>query len=45
MTPSVRLDADVVAQYADLGVHRLIALMPQTEARTMAALEDMAALM
>lgn len=44
VTPSVRLDADVVGQYADLGVHRLIALMPQTEARTMAALEDMAAL-
>lgn len=45
VTPSVRLDADVVGQYADLGVDRLIALMPQTEARTMAALEDMAALM
>ncbi len=45
VTPSVRLDADVVAQYADLGVHRLIALMPQTEARTMGALEEMAALM
>ena len=45
VTPSVRLDADVVTQYADLGVHRLIALMPQTEARTMAALEEMAALM
>ena len=45
ITPSVRLDAEVVGQYADLGVHRLIALMPQTEARTMAALDDMAALM
>ena len=44
VTPAGRLDADLVQQYADLGVHRLIALMPQTEERTLAALEDMAAL-
>ena len=42
VTPSVRLNAQTVAQYAALGVHRLIALMPRTEERTLAALETMA---
>ena len=44
VTPPGRLSAETVAQYADLGVHRLIALMPQTEERTLIALEEMAAL-
>ncbi len=41
VTPSVRLSAEVVAQYAELGVHRLIALMPQEESK---ALDEMARL-
>lgn len=44
VTPSMRLDAETVARYAELGVHRLIALLPQTEARALAALESQAAL-
>ena len=44
ITPPGRLNEETIGQYAELGVHRLIALMPQTEARTMAALEEMAAL-
>ncbi len=44
VTPPRRLSAETVVQYADLGVHRLIALMPQTEERTLVALEEMAAL-
>ena len=44
VTPPRRLSAETVAQYDDLGVHRLIALMPQTEERTLIALEEMAAL-
>ena len=44
VTPPRRLSAETVVQYADLGVHRLIALMPQTEERTLTALEEMAAL-
>lgn len=44
VTPPGRLNADIVGQYADLGVDRLIALMPQTEERTLDALEEMAAL-
>lgn len=44
VTPPGRLTAESVAQYAGLGVHRLIALMPQTEERTLAALEEMALL-
>ena len=44
VTPPGRLSAETVAQYDDLGVHRLIALMPQTEERTLIALEEMAAL-
>ena len=44
VTPPGRLSAETVAQYDDLGVHRLIALMPQTEERTLTALEEMAAL-
>lgn len=42
ITPAARLTEETVAQFAELGVHRLIALMPQTEERTMAALETMA---
>ena len=42
VTPPGRVTAELVEQYADLGVHRLIALMPQTEERTLAALEEMA---
>lgn len=41
VTPSMRLDKETVARFADLGVHRLIALLPQTQARTLAAMDAM----
>ena len=43
VTPSVRLDAATVEQYAVLGVHRLIALLPQDEGRALDAMEAMSA--
>ena len=44
VTPSVRLNAETLAQYAELGVHRLIALLPQDEARALEAMAQMAEL-
>ncbi len=44
ITPSVAVTADTVARYGELGVHRLIALMPQDEARARSAMEAMAAI-
>ena len=44
VTPSVRLNAETLAQYAELGVHRLIALLPQDEARALEAMAEMAEL-
>ena len=44
VTPSVRLSAETLAQYAELGVHRLIALLPQDEAKALAAMAEMAEL-
>ena len=44
VTPSVRLNTETLAQYAELGVHRLIALLPQDEARTLEAMAEMAEL-
>ena len=42
VTPAVRLDAETVARYAEIGVHRLIALLPQDEARALDAMAKMA---
>ena len=44
VTPSVRLNTETLAQYAELGVHRLIALLPQDEARALEAMAQMAEL-
>ena len=44
VTPSVRLSAETLAQYAELGVHRLIALLPQDEAKALVAMAEMAEL-
>ena len=44
VTPSVRLNTETLAQYAGLGVHRLIALLPQDEARALEAMAQMAEL-
>ena len=44
VTPSVRLNTETLAQYAELGVHRLIALLPQDEARALEAMAEMAEL-
>ena len=44
VTPSVRLTDENVAQYAELGVHRLIALLPQDESRALQAMAEMAEL-
>ena len=44
VTPSVRLNAETLAQYAELGVHRLIALLPQDESRALEAIAEMAEL-
>lgn len=45
ITPRQRLTKEGVAQYRDLGVHRLIALLPQSEERAMAALAAQAELL
>ena len=44
VTPSVRLNTETLAQYAELGVHRLIALLPQDESRALEAMAEMAEL-
>ena len=44
VTPSVRLTAQNVAEYAELGVHRLIALLPQEESKALQAMAEMAEL-
>ena len=44
VTPSVRLNTETLAQYAELGVHRLIALLPQDEARALEAMAELAEL-
>ena len=44
VTPSVRLNTETLAQYAELGVHRLIALLPQDESKALEAMAEMAEL-
>ena len=44
VTPPGRISRESVAQFADLGVHRLIALMPQDEDRAMATVDSPGAL-
>ena len=44
VTPAMLLDADTVARFAEIGVHRLIALLPQTEERALAAMDSIAGL-
>ena len=44
VSPAMRLDKETVARFADIGVHRLIALLPQTEERALDAMAAMAVL-
>ena len=44
VSPAMRLDEETVARFADIGVHRLVALLPQTEERALDAMATMALL-
>ena len=43
VTPAMRVDVHAVAAFAEIGVHRLIALLPQTEDRALAAMDALGA--
>ena len=42
ITPSLRINRDVVREFADVGVHRLISLMPNDEERILRLIDDLA---
>lgn len=44
VTPSMRLDQDRVQEFASIGVHRLISLMPNDETRILQLIDDIAPL-
>ena len=44
VTPSMRLDQNLVQEFASVGVHRLISLIPNEEARILQLIDDLAPL-
>ena len=41
VTPNTRIDAELVTDFQQIGVHRLISLMPQDESRVKALIDDL----
>ena len=45
ITPSLRINTEIIEEFAEVGVHRLISLMPNDESRILQLIEDLATTM